>query len=376
MLGTNIDKVGWPNCGEIDIMENFGVTANDAALNHGTIHGPNYAGAGVGANYTLPGGAKLADDYHIYAVNWGPGSVEFLVDGVSYFKTTPASLPSGGTWVFDNNPMFLLLNLAVGGSPAPVGYPNATTTFPQQMLVDYVRVYQQVALASGTPNISPNGIVDAALGGVNLAAGGLATVYGSNLAEGTYPSTFNAQTGSFATSTPSGVVIAVNGVPAPLTYVSPTQINFQVPWATPATGNPVGVTVARGASASFAEPVAFSVAAPGIFQDYSAGTALVTGCIPKSGAACVMWGNGFGPVATGLLDGTPAPLVANPVTGSCQLTIGGVPTQVGYCGSAPGLVIDQLNFSYPLTIPETGGKVSAVLVVNGASINLALPVVR
>ncbi len=70
------------------------------------------------------------------------------------------------------------------------------------MLVDYVRVYQQVALASGTPNISPNGIVDAALGGVNLAAGGLATVYGSNLAEGTYPSTFNAQTGSFATSTP------------------------------------------------------------------------------------------------------------------------------------------------------------------------------
>ncbi len=89
-----------------------------------------------------------------------------------------------------------------------------------------------------------------------------------------------------------------------------------------------------------------------------------------------MWGNGFGPVATGLLDGTPAPLVANPVTGSCQLTIGGVPTQVGYCGSAPGLVIDQLNFSYPLTIPETGGKVSAVLVVNGASINLALPVVR
>ena len=111
MLGTNIDKVGWPNCGEIDIMENFGVTANDAALNHGTIHGPNYAGAGVGANYTLPGGAKLADDYHIYAVNWGPGSVEFLVDGVSYFKTTPASLPSGGTWVFDNNPMFLFAQL-------------------------------------------------------------------------------------------------------------------------------------------------------------------------------------------------------------------------------------------------------------------------
>ncbi len=376
MLGSNITTVSWPKCGEIDIMENFGVTANDAAINHGTIHGPNYSGAGVGANYTLPGGAKLADDFHIYGVAWGPGSVEFLVDGVSYFKATTASLPSGGTWVFDNNPMFLLLNMAVGGSPAPVGYPNATTTFPQQMLVDYVRVYQQTTVASGVPNITPNGVVDSALGSSNIAAGGLATVYGTDLADGTYPSTFDSRSGAFATSTPSGVSVTVNGVAAPLTYVSPQQINFEVPWASPVNGAPVSVTVARGQNVSYAEPVSLATAAPGVFQDYAAGTALVTGCSPKAGAACVMWGNGFGPVGTGLVDGVPAPLAANWVTGSCQLAIAGANAPVGYCGSAPGLVIDQLNFTYPPSVSGTGAKVSAVLTVNGASTNLMLPVSR
>lgn len=375
MLGSNISvpAVGWPACGEIDIMENFGAATNDAAINRGSVHGPNFTGAPLGGVYTLSGGGKLADDFHLYRAVWGPGSLQFFVDGVLYFQAAPADLvPYNGKWVFDNNPMFLLLNVAVGGGPA--GYPNSSTAFPQQMLVDYVRVYQQTSVPAGTPNINPHGVVDGALASANIAAGGLASVYGQNLAEGTYPSLFNSQAGAFPTSTPSGVSVLVNGVAAPLTYVSPQQINFEVPWSTPSNGAAVNVAVARGSNAGFAEPVAFASSAPGVF--YSAGAAQVTGCTPKAGATCVMWGNGFGAVASKLSDGVPAPPAVNPVTGGCTLTIGGAAAAVSYCGSAPGLVIDQLNFTYPAVVPGTGPTVPAVPTVNGASVNLVLPVNR
>jgi len=147
MLGTNIDSVSWPTCGEIDIMENIGKTS-DQGTDHGTIHGPqsggqdyNY-GSGVGGTYTLPGGAALADDYHIYAIEWTPNQIKWFMDNNQYFTATPASLPNTGTWVF-SQPQFLLLNLAVGGQWP--GNPDGTTVFPQQMLVDYVRVYEQTA---------------------------------------------------------------------------------------------------------------------------------------------------------------------------------------------------------------------------------------
>jgi beta-glucanase (GH16 family) len=141
MLGANIVPVGWPACGEIDIMENFGVQNGDASRNHGTLHGPGYPGTGITGLYTMPAGQKFADDFHVFSVEWEPDRVEFFVDGNSYLKTTPASMPAGSQWVFNGHPFFLLLNVAVGGSPAPVGNPSATA-FPQEMLVDYVRVYQ------------------------------------------------------------------------------------------------------------------------------------------------------------------------------------------------------------------------------------------
>jgi beta-glucanase (GH16 family) len=142
MLGTNIDSAGWPTCGETDIMENIGKT-NDQGTAHGTIHGPQSGGdynggAGVGGSYTLPGGAALADDFHVFAVEWTTNQIKWFVDSNQYFTATPASLPSGGTWVF-TQPQFLIVNVAVGGNWP--GNPDGTTVFPQQMLVDYVRVY-------------------------------------------------------------------------------------------------------------------------------------------------------------------------------------------------------------------------------------------
>lgn len=138
MLGDNIETAGWPKCGEIDVMENIG---KQPALVHGTVHGPGYSGAqGITSQFALPGSPPLSDDFHVYAIEWSPGRIQFFIDETPYASITPASLPKGATWVYDH-PFFLLLNLAVGG--AWPGNPDATTVFPQSMLIDWVRVSQR-----------------------------------------------------------------------------------------------------------------------------------------------------------------------------------------------------------------------------------------
>ncbi len=137
MLGANIDSVGWPDGGEIDIMENIG---REPAIVHGTVHGPGYSGGdGIGRPDTLSSGA-YADDFHVYAVAWTPGNIRWFVDGREYQHLTPADLPPGKKWVFDH-PFFLLVNFAVGGDWP--GDPDASTTFPHEMIVDYVRAYSE-----------------------------------------------------------------------------------------------------------------------------------------------------------------------------------------------------------------------------------------
>jgi beta-glucanase (GH16 family) len=118
-------------------MENIGREPDTV---HGTIHGPGYSGEkGIAKPFRISAG-QFADDYHIFAVDWTPGRIDFLADGQSYHTVTPASLPAGTKWVYDH-PFFLILNVAVGGQWP--GNPDETTEFPQKMLVDYVRVYRR-----------------------------------------------------------------------------------------------------------------------------------------------------------------------------------------------------------------------------------------
>jgi len=134
LLGNNIDTVSWPACGELDIMENIG---KEPSIVHGTIHGTNYSN---GTSFTLPNGAKVADDYHVFSMQWEAAAIRFYVDGTLYGTHVTSDLPSNAPWVYDH-PFFILLNVAVGGTWP--GSPDGTTVFPQQMSVDYVRVYSK-----------------------------------------------------------------------------------------------------------------------------------------------------------------------------------------------------------------------------------------
>jgi beta-glucanase (GH16 family) len=137
MLGEDIPTVGWPKCGEIDIMENIGKEPDKL---HGSLHGPSTTAntSNLTSIFTLPAGQNFADDFHIYAVEWEPDTVRFFMDTNLYATFRSSDWPAGGKWVFDH-PFFIILNLAVGGDWP--GSPDATSNFPQSMLVDYVRVY-------------------------------------------------------------------------------------------------------------------------------------------------------------------------------------------------------------------------------------------
>ena len=139
MLGNDIPTVGWPQCGEIDIMENIG---REPGTVHGSLHGPKTGGgtSDFSAPFSLPPGQRFADDFHLYAVEWEPGTVRFYVDSNLYATENSSQWPAGDKWVFDH-PFFIILNVAVGGNWP--GSPDATTVFPQTMFVDYVRVYQR-----------------------------------------------------------------------------------------------------------------------------------------------------------------------------------------------------------------------------------------
>jgi len=130
LLGDNINQVGWPACGEIDIMEFIGKDPNHI---YGSTHG---VGFDTSNGYYSASGFSNA--FHTYAVNWQPNRLEFSIDGHVYKVVTPAD--THGKWPFNDRNMFIILNLATGGNWP--GYPNGNTHFPQKFVIDYVRVFE------------------------------------------------------------------------------------------------------------------------------------------------------------------------------------------------------------------------------------------
>ena len=131
MLGADIDEVGWPACGEIDVMEHVGSQPRTV---HGTLHGPGYAGVEHGIGTASDAGVPLADDFHVYGVDWASGRITWTLDGEPYATLTPADVPD---WRFDHD-FYLLLNLAIGGTWP--GNDVDDPPLPATLLVDWVRV--------------------------------------------------------------------------------------------------------------------------------------------------------------------------------------------------------------------------------------------
>jgi len=131
--GSNLDVVGWPEAGEIDVVE---LNGNQPRTVHGTLHMPR-AGQDFALEHTRRTRGALATRFHVYGVTWSPNRIAFRFDGRVYGVARRSTLPGGARWTL-NHPFFLLLTLAVG--PRWLGPPDATTRFPATMLVDWVRV--------------------------------------------------------------------------------------------------------------------------------------------------------------------------------------------------------------------------------------------
>jgi beta-glucanase (GH16 family) len=142
MLGSNFDRDSddpaeqWPNVGEIDIMEYVG---REPDLLIGTVHGPGYAGS-AGISQWNRQEFDIGDDFHTFAIDWDADGLRWFFDGEQYFEIPPERV-GRREWVFDQ-PFFLLLNLALGGTLG--GTIAADLEFPIQYYVDYVRVYQPI----------------------------------------------------------------------------------------------------------------------------------------------------------------------------------------------------------------------------------------
>lgn len=138
MLGSDIDQNNWPKCGEIDIMELRGQAPTEFLT---TMHFADPAGnhqqAGV-SSVKLPDGSSFANDFHTYSAVRSKDQIRFFLDGKPYYSFSTSNTGSN-PYPFNNN-FFVILNVAVGGNF--LGNPNASTVFPQQLQVDYVRYYQ------------------------------------------------------------------------------------------------------------------------------------------------------------------------------------------------------------------------------------------
>jgi len=203
-LGSdNLTGTGWPTCGEMDFME--WVPQYTATTTSSHIHGPGYSGgAAIGGNFTFPNGGRIDDaNYHTYGVVWSQNKIAFYRDDPNApFKTiTPANIPAGDAWVY-NQPFFILLNQAVGGNFPKPG-PDSTTPNPADVLVDYVRVYTAGATCSAPT--APTALSATAISSSQINLGWTASTSSCSVTYNVFRSTTSGFTPSSSNQIASGV---------------------------------------------------------------------------------------------------------------------------------------------------------------------------
>jgi beta-glucanase (GH16 family) len=181
MLGANIDSIGWPKCGEVDIMENWPGLGGDGVNHNATsMHGDGYSGGNsLTSQFTFPQGEDVTS-FHTYGIIWSPNMMQFYFDDPSNitFVRTADDVPAGTTWPF-NNPFFLITNMAVGGVLG--GNTDAgTATATPAMKLDYVRYYQAQTVAG--PTITPASTITVNAGSPGSTTVDLTSSAGSGLA--------------------------------------------------------------------------------------------------------------------------------------------------------------------------------------------------
>jgi uncharacterized protein (TIGR03437 family) len=258
---------------------------------------------------------------------------------------------------------------------------NATLTFPRGVAVDskgvvYIADTQNNVIRSLTPaapTISASGVGNAASFAAKLSPGALATVFGTG-----FSSTILQPDEPLPTLL-AGVSVLVNGKASPIYYLSPTQINFQVPWSTPTTGSVnVVVSVAGGNSNTIAVPV--STAAPGLFYFPDSGAGIVQNqdfslndpSNPATrGSTIIAYLTGSGPVSPAQTDGVSASgSVLTTMTSARSAKIGSADAQVSFAGLAPGFIgLVQMNIVVPTTLAP--GTYPLSITVGGDTANSA-----
>jgi uncharacterized protein (TIGR03437 family) len=274
-----------------------------------------------------------------------------------------------------------------GASYSGDGGPATTAglAFPRGLTVDsggkvYIADTQNSVIRVLTPTfpaISPGGVANAASYAPRLSPGALASVFGTGFGS------ITAQPDSPLPKSVSGVAVNVNGKAAPIFYLSPGQINFQVPWATSTGAGSVTVNVNGGSSNSISVPV--SAAAPGLFFDQASGAAIVqnsdfslnTSSNPAPrGGTIIAYLTGSGPLSPAQSDGVPAPTTSLVnMTAAYSAQIGTAPAQVTFAGLAPGFIgLVQMNIVVPPTL--TPGTYSLTVTVGGETSNSATIAVK
>ncbi|HTC93753.1 MAG TPA: Ig-like domain repeat protein, partial [Terriglobales bacterium] len=323
--------VGWPTCGEQDIME--WVPQYTPTTTSSTIHGPGYSGAnGIGSKFTFPSGGRVDDaGYHTYGVIWSQNKMQFYRDDYTtpFFTVTPANIPGGTTWVY-NHPFYILLNFAVGGNFP--GNPNGTTPSPANVLVDYVRVYEQ------TPTIT-------LASSANPSVFGQPVTFTATLSPASATGTVQFQDGS----TNLGAAVTVSGGTATSLPVSSLAVGSHSITAVysgdssfaAGTSSPLAQTVNQASSTTTVS----SSANPSVFGQSVTFTATVTAVAPGSGTptGTVTFKDGGSTIGTGTLSsGVATMAISTLVIGNHTITAayGG---DTNFSGSSSGTLTQTVN---------------------------------